>query len=240
MKFYYNILKKNKLYENAKNCIILSQTYYYNDESNKKIYLFEYIKPNKWLSNPHFWRGFIDYMIKKEFERFEKTFPETIFNVEQQINITQKVKEKLNEVIFSQLLPFISNMMDFGIDKRLVLKVADEFKEKYNYMNQNNLDTLYGLICSNKEELEKLRKEYSPSLEPELSLTKEEDTKNDLKDNIDSKETPEIKIVEKKKVNEVKEELIENTTEKEAKTEEINDKEETKEDDKNENFDGNK
>ena len=99
-------------------------------------------------------RGFIDYMIKKEFERFEKTFPETIFNVEQQINITQKVKEKLNEVIFSQLLPFISNMMDFGIDKRLVLKVADEFKEKYNYMNQNNLDTLYGLICSNKEELD--------------------------------------------------------------------------------------
>ena len=232
--------EKNKLYENAKNCIILSQTYYYNDENNKKIYLFEYIKPNKWLSNPNFWRGFIDYMIKKEFERFEKTFPETIFNVEQQINITQKVKEKLNEVIFSQLLPFISNMMDFGIDKRLVLKVADEFKEKYNYMNQNNLDTLYGLICSNKEELEKLRKEYSPSLEPELSLTKEEDTKNDLKDNIDSKETPEIKIVEKKKVNEVKEELIENTTEKEAKTEEINDKEETKEDDKNENFDGNK
>ena len=179
--------QKNKLYENAKNCIILSQTYFYNDEKNNKIYLFEYIKHNKWLSHPQFWRGFIDYMIRKEFERFEKTFPETIFNVEQNINLTQKVKNKLSEVVFSQLLPFISNMLDFGIDKRIVLKISDEFKEKYNYMTPSNLQALYGIISSNKDEIEKFRKEYSPSLEPELIPIKEEDNKIESKENLDIK-----------------------------------------------------
>ena len=231
--------EKNKLYEYAKNSIILSQTYFYNDENNKKVYLFEYIKHNKWLSNSHFWRGFIDYMIKNEIERFEKTFPETIFNVEQKINITQKVKDKLNEVIFSQLLPFISNMIDFGIDKRVVLKIAEEFKDKYNYLTPNHLETLYGIISSNKEDIEKFRKEYSSSLEPELKLTAEEDTKKELKENIETKEYSEIKKEneENKESNKIIEESKENTKEKEDKTEKFNDKEEikeTKEDNKNE------
>ena len=40
---------KNKLYENIKNCIILSQTYYYEDENKNKIYIFEHIKNNKYI-----------------------------------------------------------------------------------------------------------------------------------------------------------------------------------------------
>ncbi len=64
--------EKNKLYEYAKNSIILSQTYYYIEENAKdKIFLSEEIKNNKWLTNPEFWRGFIHSMIQAEFERLE-------------------------------------------------------------------------------------------------------------------------------------------------------------------------
>ena len=180
--------EKNKLYDDAKDCIILSQTYYYNDDKNKKIYLFELIKNNKWLTNPQFWRDFIDYNLKNEFQRFEKYFYDTNFNVELNINLTDKVKNKLNEVVFSQLLTYISNMVDFEIDKRIVLKITDEFKEKYNYLSPSNLDTLYQMISKNKEEIETLRKEYNPSLESELISNKNENKKEELKENIENKE----------------------------------------------------
>ena len=92
---------KNKLYDNIKNCIILSQTYYYEDENKNKIYIFEHIKNNKYIKNSRFWRDFIKDMIKKEFNRFESVFPDSNINVEKNINITKKIKEKLNEVVFS-------------------------------------------------------------------------------------------------------------------------------------------
>jgi hypothetical protein len=95
----FNILlehaAKNKLYDNIKNCIILSQTYFYNDENKNKVYIFEYIKNNKWMKNASFWRSFIDDVIKNEFIRFEKIFPDANFSVEKNINVSKKIKEKL-------------------------------------------------------------------------------------------------------------------------------------------------
>ena len=194
----FNILleaaQKNNLYENAKNCIILSQTYFYSDENKNKIYVFDYIKDNKWLIEPNFWRGFINFMIVKEFERFEKTFPDTIFNIEGNINITKKIKDKLNEVVFSQLLPFVSNMIDFGIDKRIILKITDEFVEKYNYLSPDNLENLFSMISHDKEEIEKLRKEYTHSLELKTEIINSSNDKNSM-DNKMIRENNEDKIV---------------------------------------------
>lgn len=115
----FNILldnaQANKLYENAKNCIILSQTYYYSEDDNKtKIYLFEYIKNHKWLTNPGFWRNLIDSNIKSEFERYQKSNPEIDLNVEKNKNIPKRIKDKLSDIIFSQILPFTNNMVDFA------------------------------------------------------------------------------------------------------------------------------
>ena len=211
--------EKHKLYENAKNCIILSQTYYYVDEKNNKVYLFEFIKNNRWLTNSHFWRGFIDYMITTEFTRFEKSYPETNFNVEQNINITKKIKNKLNEVVFSQLLPFISNMNDFCIDKRIIIKITDEFVKKYNFLSPSNLESLYAMISSDKNEIEKLRNEYNPSLEPELKT--EEDNKEDIKEK--AKET-------KEEAKDVKEDIKNDDSSQEKTKEEETIKEEKKED----------
>ena len=206
---------KNKLYDNVKNCIILSQTYYYEEEKNKKIYILEYIKSSKYLKNSHFWRNFINDMIKKEFERFEDLFPDLNINIEKNININKKIKEKLNEVVFSQLLTYASNMTEFEIDKRIILKIIDEFVEKYNYLSETNLNTIYDLISSDKANIEKLRKEYEPSLEDELieesnkvneepQLSKEINgkEKNDAiqKENIEKEEKKEIKENEDNKM----------------------------------------
>ena len=179
--------KKNKLYENVKNCIILSQTYYYQDDSNKKIYIFEFIKNNKWLKTAKFWRNFILYMIEKDLGRFDKT--------------KEKDLTKLGDVVFSNLLTFASNMKNFEIDKRIIVKIMDEFIEKYNYINETNSKILFEMIIQEKEgetvnynELDKLRKEYNISLETE-----------NIKDN-DKGETEVKEVKEEKKEKEEKEE----------------------------------
>ena len=205
---------KNQLYDNIKNCIILSQTYYYEDDNKNKVYIFEYIKNNKYLKNSYFWRKFIEKMIKNEFTRIESILPDSNFNVEKNINVKNKIKKKLNEVVFSQLVTYCSNMKDFEIDQRVILKIMDEFIKKYTYLSDSNINIIYGVISSEIEEIEKLRKEYNSSLEDELinekDLNEEEKTKkenNKDNNNIENKDK-EISTKEnndKENKNEIKE-----------------------------------
>ena len=186
----------NKIYDNIKNCIILSQTYYYEDEKKNKVYIFERIKGNKYLRNSRFWRDFIQDMIKKEFKRFELVFPDANIKIDKNIGITKKIKEKLNEVVFSQLLTYASNMKDFEIDKKIIIKIMDEFIQKYNYLSKTNKDNIYMVITQGEEDIEKLRKEYDPSLEDELIEYKKNDEKNVEKENDKEKNEKENRIEE--------------------------------------------
>ncbi len=223
----FNILldeaEKIESFDNAKNCVILSQTYYYDDENDKKkVYLFQLIKHHKWLTDPNFWRKFIDNMIKKEFERFQSNYMDGNINLKEKKNITKKAQDKLGEVLFSQLLPFTSNMLDLDLDKRVVLKIVDEFIEKYNYISQGSKEAIFGLISNDQSEIEKYRKEYNPSLETQ---TKNQDVEDKKEENKEKNENMDIK-------NEPKEENKEENEKKDAKNEP---KEESKE--KNENTD---
>jgi len=225
----FNILLRNaqrkKLYENAKNCIILSQTYFYVDENNNKVYILGLIKKNNWLNNPKFWREFIDAMIKYEFIRFQNNYHVNNFNIEENINITKKVQDKLNEIAFSQLLTFITNMMDFEIDKRIIIKIIDEFIEKFNYLSDKYKQSLFELISHDKEEIEKLRKEYNPSLETELiEIQDDNDIAEDSKGiiNINKENQEELSKTEE----EIKEKGKDNFKDKEESKEEKKDEEE--------------
>ena len=149
----------NKLYNNIRNIIILSQTYFYEDDNKNKIYIAEYIKNNQILKNTKIWRKFMDEMIKNELIKFKNNC---------HLNNIEKVNNKLNEIIFSQLLTFMNNLIEFNIDKRVILKILDEFIEKYNYISEQNSKTLYNIITKDKDNLENLRKEYDSSLESEL------------------------------------------------------------------------
>ena len=172
--------EKNKIYDHAKNCIILSQTYYYQDSNEKeKIFLSEEIKNHKWLTSQEFWREFIDNMIRLEFSRLENDLNLPYFSADKKMNITKEIKSKFNDVVFSQLLAYITNMIYFIPDKKIVLKISDEFVQKYNYLSNSNLDTLFGIISQDKEEIEKLRNEYNQikTIKGNESL-KEEDKNN--------------------------------------------------------------
>ena len=227
--------KKNKLYENAKNIIILSQTYYYEDEKKEKIYIFEFIKNNKWLKTAKFWRNFINYMLDNDLKRFDK--------------INEKDNFKLGEVVFSNLLTFASNMKSFEIDKRIIIKILDELFDKYNYVSEQNKQIIYQMIIQTNEddvniyeELIRLRKEYDESLE-----NNKDENKNN-KDKINNNEIKEVKkddkkvdnVVEDKKVDNIDEDKKDENIDEDKKEENINEDkkdENINEDKKDENVD---
>ena len=154
-----NYAGKNKLYNNIDDGLILSQTYYYKDDNKNKIYISEYLKNNNILLNTKILRNYIDAMIRRELNNFKNNC---------HLNNIEIVNNKLDGLIFSQLLTSINIMKDFNFDKRVILKIIDEFIEKYDYMSDNNINVLYDMITEGKDSLENLRKEYNSSLESEL------------------------------------------------------------------------
>ena len=154
-------------YNAAKNCIILSQTFYYNDESNKKVFIIDLIKKHAWLSSMKFWKDFVLIMILKEFKKLDNMNQELKINIARNKNITEKLKPKIGEILFSQLLPYVGNMNEFGIAKKYIMKIIDDIYIRYNYMSKANLDAIYDLICSSKEEIDAVKKEIKD--DPELA-----------------------------------------------------------------------
>ena len=175
--------EKENNFEKVKNCIILSQTFYYFDLNKEKKYIFGFIKDNNWLKGEKFWRTFIDVTLNTEFKK-----------------LSNFKNQNKNEVLLTQLLPFVNNMKEFGIDYCIIIKIIDEILEKYKYLNKESYNTLFSLISSDNEEIEKYRKKYKENLDLEKELYNNEEKKNNEK-NDNLKETEinqnEIKIDEK-------------------------------------------
>ena len=168
--------EKRNDYEAAKNCIILSQTYYYDEKDKegnvRKKYLIEFILDYQWLRSPQFWRGIIEENIIAEAKKFMSLNPKEpdLFNKDRKESC-----DRLSNICFSQLLPYANNMKEFFVDDRLIVKVIDEFVEKYQ-IQKEFADTIYGGVVSDKPEVvEKLREEYknNPNFENELMSLEE-------------------------------------------------------------------
>jgi hypothetical protein len=162
-----DVAEKKKDYVSAKNCIILSQTFYYNDESkpDKKAYILENIKKHTWLKSISFWKDFILLMILKEFKKLEEMNTNDNIIIAKNKNISESVKPKIGEVLFSQLLPYIGNMNEFNVDKKLIIKILDDINDRYPYMGQANMEAIYDLVCSSKEELKKIKEQIKQDKE---------------------------------------------------------------------------
>ena len=167
--------EQEKDYEAARNCMILSQTYYYEEKDKdgnvKKKYLLEFILTYKWLRAPEFWRGLIEKMVLLETKKYADSNPNepSLFD-----ESNEKSRERLSNLCFSQLLPYSNNMREFYMDDRIIVRIIDEFVQKY-HVQKEFADSIYGVVNSNPEEIEKLRQEYNnnPNIENEL-LTLEE------------------------------------------------------------------
>ena len=175
--------QQKKDFVSAKNCIILSQTFYYNDESkpNKKVYILENIKKHPWLQSMTFWKEFILIMILREFKKLEDMNTETKINIAKNKNIPDKVKPKIGEVLFSQILPYVGNMSEFNVEKKYIIKIIDDINKKYNYMGDSNKEAIYDLICSSKEELQKVKEEIKNDKELQEPSLDDNIIKNILK-----------------------------------------------------------
>ena len=134
--------EKEKNFDNARNCIILSQTFYKEnivDGEIEKYYLMEDLKKNKWISTPTFWKELIEYLIMKD----EEENP-----------------GNSSKLLFSKLLTHSHNMNMFGISKNDNLDIINYFINKYKISEKskeiifNNLEDLY----SEKKEIKKVVK----------------------------------------------------------------------------------
>lgn len=171
----------------AKDCILLSQTYYIlNEKNNEKIYAFEKIKKYKWIRSTKFWRDFLELYINIEFKKFEEMY-ELDVKLKDNPELKQKMKTKVTEVLFSCLVPYVNNMMELNLDKRIILILIDEILDKYKYMDDGSKLNLEKFISNSPEEIEKIRKEIKDNPNLENEIEKEiEDEKIDIDNNDDS------------------------------------------------------
>ena len=127
MEFILRIAEKEKDYENAKNCIVLSQTFYCEKNENNRIckkYLFDYIKNNKWLINKNFWEGVIEYMIQREIKKNDEN------NKDKEITENEK-KNRLDNIVFSQVFSYTTNMLEFNFEKNVIIDIVNIFIDRY-------------------------------------------------------------------------------------------------------------
>lgn len=192
--------KKKNDFTSAKNCIILSQTFYYNDESkpNKKVYILEYIKKHHWLQSMGFWKDFILSMILNEFKKLDEMNTDDKINISKNKNIPENVKPKIGEVLFSQLLPYVGNMTEINVEKKYIIKIIDDINDRYNYMGQSNIEAIYDLVCSSKEELKEIKenikndKELASSSLNETLIKNSQKRGDDFEDEDDEEEEEKI------------------------------------------------
>ena len=135
--------ESEKNYEEARDCIIISQTFYAElivDNKKYKKYLFEYIVDNKWLKNLSFWEGIIDLSIKKELEKNQQDNKEAI-SKENEI----EKKERISNICFSHMLPLTNNMIEFYFKRDIIKKIVDLFVKKYD-IDEKNSQMIYDNI----------------------------------------------------------------------------------------------
>ena len=153
-----NESEKDKDYEGAKNCIILSQTFYFEiikEKKKKKKYLFEYIRNNKWLNTLEFWEGLIEYMIQCEIKKNQEIVQENNYSENE-----EEIKAKISNIALGQILSYSTNMIEFQINKDDIIKIVDLFIKKYEieksmaeiiYENINNSNNS---LIDKEEEIE--------------------------------------------------------------------------------------
>jgi hypothetical protein len=139
--------QKEKNFESARNCMILSQTFFKEVEVNEeveKIYLMEDLKKNKWISNISFWKEYIELDISQEKQKFEEE--------QKKKNIPPK-NDRVKQIYFSKIITHSNNMKMFGLSKSDIISISDFFMKKYEVP-----DDLRKVIETNIEEIYKEKK----------------------------------------------------------------------------------
>lgn len=107
--------------ESPESCIILSQTFHIENEKGGKYYLIKRINNHPLLVNLEFWEGLIDLVIEREKDK------------QRQLNATEEeIQISMGNIVFSQLLPYTNNMVEFNIEKSKIKELIDHFATKFD------------------------------------------------------------------------------------------------------------
>ena len=153
--------KKKNNFNNAKNCLILSQTFFYYEtpENKNKIYISNYLKKHPWLQSARFWGDFILTQVLSEFKKLEdRNKGGEKMNISLKKNIPENLKTRIGEVLFSQLLPYVGNMKEIEVQPKIIVKIIETILEKYPFIDEAHRNDVYKMICS-QEEVTKIKEE---------------------------------------------------------------------------------
>ena len=110
----------------ARLVIILSQTFY-TVKNKEKVYLCEEIKKEKIFNIPEFWQDLIRDMIITE----SKSVMENRKKINMEVN-ENKLRQIKENIYFSQIIPFVGNMKDFGIGIEEIKSTIELIKNEFN------------------------------------------------------------------------------------------------------------
>lgn len=119
MKEIMEFINIDKNINNTKLIFIMSQTYFYVNKNNKKIYLINFIKDNKLLKKTDFWIDYLNQNISLDFDKIKENN-----NV-----IENSFKENVS---FSKIMSVIQNMNECQISKDIIKELITYSFQKYN------------------------------------------------------------------------------------------------------------
>ena len=90
-----------------------------------------------------------------------------------------KKKNKIREILFSEIIPPIQIMTELNNDKTFILKIIDNILQKYNYLDEEQKNIIYKIIGVNKSDIDKIKNDIKNSKKVE----KEELIKGERKEN---------------------------------------------------------
>ena len=110
--------------------IILSQTFF-NIKNDKKVYIQGELKNVKIFHESDFWVKIIKNSINNELIKLSQ-------NSDEEINMKdKKILEKINQIAFAQILPNISGMAGFGLNKEEIKEIIMPLIEEYEVSEEN-------------------------------------------------------------------------------------------------------
>lgn len=180
------LAEPEKDYESAKYCLALCQTFYVDDKNKKRRkYLFDNIKTNEWLISKDFWEGVIECMVQEEIKKNEIFSKELIAQEDE-----EQKRVRISNIAFSQVLPYSNHMLDFKIDKKIILETVNQFVKKYNILKEFEEAIIINVKERNYDEEEVIETKEQIKVDK-----KENETKEDIKKTTPNKEENESKII---------------------------------------------
>lgn len=119
--------------------IILSQTFYIM-KNGEKMFLQKIIKDHSLFKKKEFWENYIIDMIKEEINGMNDDETQKNHKLHEQIE-----KNKINEIIFSKLVPISSYMNDFEVKEETILNIANNILDKYQ-VNEETKKMILSII----------------------------------------------------------------------------------------------